>query len=43
MIWASAGVHVGSLVVGAIIMFAVGAAPGGAVMLALALLVALLW
>lgn len=43
MIWVSVGIHVGSLLVGAILMFAMGAAPGGAVMLFMAIVVAVLW
>ena len=43
MIWVSVGIHVGSLAAGAIVMFAVGAAPAGAMMLFVAVLVAVLW
>lgn len=43
MMWASAAIHVGSLAVGAVILFAAGAAPGGALLLVGALLVAVMW
>lgn len=43
MIWVSVGIHVGSFVTGAIVTFAVGAIPAGAVMLFMAVLVAVLW